>query len=94
MKFPATPTAALVAQNGTSGSAATSDPSASSDTASCQAQKPVASESMLPASNSTSGFIGVRSSGSVCEPRLNGLRWLAGTTGLAQVAEWALVPCA
>jgi len=80
-KFPAAPTAALVAQNGTSGSAMTSDPAASSDTDSCQAQNPVASESMLPASNSTSGLIGVRSSGSVCEPRLNGLRLFAGTTG-------------
>ena len=59
----------------------TSDPGASSDTDSCQAQNPVASESMLPASNSTSGLIGVRSSGSVCEPRLNGLLWFAGTTG-------------
>jgi hypothetical protein len=37
---------------------------------------------MFPASNSTSGLMGVRSSDNNCDPRLNGLRWFAGTTGL------------
>jgi hypothetical protein len=42
---------------------------------------------MFPSSNSTSGLIGVRSSGSDCDPRLKGLRWFAETTGARIVQD-------
>ena len=86
MKWPAKPAAALVAQKGTSGSCTTSEPAASTERSGCQSHELLLSTAIFPASNNTSGLMGVRSLGWMFEPRLYGLRLFAGTAGSVRSA--------